>query len=452
MLLESHGWSAAEGKSGAGPRWLLGRAAIALAASVCLWLVPASLAPSLAQAETCSTKNPTTNATAPDGEWNTEAEIEANFTAARKAEGCNTALKLPTSFNTMSAQQQTLFLFDNEREVRGLGDLKLDSTLMSQISLNHSNEMAQYGYQNHPSPINQPQSVFARMTVNPALAPNQGLGEIIAWGYSSAAQAVFAWMYQDSESAWGHRENILTTLSNPWVGIGIVQNAAGSSFSNYYTGDFASLENYTPPATADTHGPEIGTVSYSAGTATATGVKDSPLNKNDTGEKPFAAGVTGVVFYANKIVESPEGSGTFDTVSATESPKGSGTWSAKITVGAGETLHAVAVDPHRGHPSDRDRGRTEHRSHHGRDAGEDQGHRFPQRRHGQDRHRSHGGERGQRNGNHGHHRTHNPGRGRRSDRHRPHERRLQRRSQVHLHRHLHPNRGDLGGPRRARRL
>jgi len=133
----------------------------------------------------------------------------------------------------MTPQQQMLWLFNAEREVRGLSALKIHSTLLSQIDLNHDEEMAKDRYFAHPSPINEPQGVFERLTVNPRLSHWTGRGEIIAAGYGTSAAAVFGWMYEDSASAWGHRENILTMLTNPWVGIGILQNAAGSVWAGH---------------------------------------------------------------------------------------------------------------------------------------------------------------------------------------------------------------------------
>ncbi len=267
-----------------------------------------------------------------------DKQIEANFTKARAAEGCNVPLVLPAGYDGMTPQQQMLWLFNNEREVRGLAPFKLDTTLMSQIALNHSKEMATYGYTNHPSPVNQPQSVFARYQVDPIFKASGGLGEDIAWGNGTTV-STYGYIYQDSSQGWGHRDAILGNYN--WVGIGALTNAPGSQAGNYFTDDFANYPTYTPPATADTGTPEIGAVTYANGTATVTGVKDSAKNVNDQGANPYTAAITGVVFYTNNITETGE---SFNTVPATESPAGSGTWTAKVTVNTGDVLHAVAVD------------------------------------------------------------------------------------------------------------
>src|SRR5205085_5398607 len=198
----------------------------------------------------------------PSGTFDTAAIVIATFDSARQAEGCTVPLSIDqTSFNGASSQQQMLMLFNAERQDRGLPALQLDSNLLSQIDLNHGREMVQYSYFNHPSPINQPGSgnVFNRLTVNPAINGHWSyLGEDIAAGYSTAAAAVYAYMYQDSGSSWGHRENILGNTSSGtfgtfnWVGIGVY---LGGAYGYYYTSDFlqgSPSAPYTPPATIDT--------------------------------------------------------------------------------------------------------------------------------------------------------------------------------------------------------
>ena len=195
----------------------------------------------------------------------------------------------------------------------------------------------------HQSPINAPNGdpVFGRVLINPAYANVPAFGEDIAAGYSDAAQGTFAYMYQDSDSGWGYRGNVLGSYNT--VGIGVVLNAANSQWGNYWTDDFAQQTAlYTPPATADSNAPLMGQVNYSNGTATVTGVADSPQNVNDEGASSLTAGITDVVFYTNNIVDINGDGSAYNTVQATQTP--SGTWTAQITVNAGDVLHAVAVD------------------------------------------------------------------------------------------------------------
>jgi len=321
------------------PRRIMG----AIVASTFIALVGAPLAQAA-----CPATNPASNF-AGEQKFGSDAEVQSTFTAARAAEGCATPLVLPAGYDAMTPQQQMLALFNLEREARGETALKLDPTIMSQVALEHSQEMATYSYFSHASPINQKgkqtfTSGVVRQEVNPVFA-GVFFGENLAAGDSTAAQAVFSYMYEDAEQQWGHRGAILQGAFN-WTGIGVLLNAGGE-YGNYWTDDFATIKGeYTPPATADTKPPVLGPVSYANGVATVTGVADNPANVNDKGAKPLTAGITDVVFYTNaiKTVGEAFSPGEFNTVSATETPAGSGTWTATMTVNTGEVLHAVAVD------------------------------------------------------------------------------------------------------------
>ena len=292
-------------------------------------------------------------------EWTSDKAIEANFTAVRMAEGCNVPLVLPAGYDGMTPPQQLLWLINAEREVRGLAAIKQDSTLLGEIAENHAQEMATYGYFNHPSPVNEPppvsnpQNLQLRDSVNPALA-HGFVGEDAAAGYPIAAEAMYSYMYFDGPGSrnsyctaatpqycWGHRTTILNKIYN-WIGIGFL-NAPGSVWGIYWVDDFAEEPaSYTPPAAADTSKPLMGAITYANGAATVAGVADSPQNVLDMGATPTTAAITSVVFYTNKIVEGP--GATFNTVPATQTAPGSGSWTANITANAGEVLHAVAVD------------------------------------------------------------------------------------------------------------
>ncbi len=335
----------------------------------CLGLALGSaLLPSSASADACSTANPASDFSSANLTWNGDQDIVNNFTAARAAEGCNTPLVLPAGYDAMTPHQQVFALMNLEREARGEPDLQLDQNVIGQVAQNHSLEMATYGFLSHTSPINQlgvgtPGVGVPRQNINPVFSatappfPNFPtvyywfFGEDAAQGFSTAASTVFAWMYQDTASGWGHRGAILQAAFN-WSGVGYAVAADGTA---YWTADFelyngfvpqgAAAPTYTPPPTADTNPPTLGPITYANGTATVTGVADSPLNVNDTGANPVTAGVTGVVFYTNSIVASgPFGENTFNTVAATQTAPGSGTWTAQITVNPGDVLHAVAVD------------------------------------------------------------------------------------------------------------
>jgi len=279
--------------------------------------------------------------------FGTFTDMEKSFSDARAAEGCSTPLDLTSNqgisdatWSGYSPQQQMFVLYNAERQDRGLTTLTLDITLMSQIDVNHSHEMNQYSYFAHSSPINnpsnQPGDIFSRLLVNPAISNGwTNIGENIA-GNSSAAAAVFEYMYDDANSTtpWGHRHNILGYSGGSfgafnWVGIGVL---TGSKYGMLFTSDFLQNSSYAPPATADTTAPTMSapTVSGSPGGS----VTASVSNVTDSGAGTGAAGLTGVVFYA--------GSGTNPfTVRATQNGT---TWTANLDQPLGTTVHAVAVD------------------------------------------------------------------------------------------------------------
>jgi uncharacterized protein YkwD len=285
----------------------------------------------------------------PNGPLDTGANVIATFNNARQQEGCNVSLSIdPAAYDAATPQMQELLLVNAERQDRGLGVLQLDTTLLSQIDLNHSQEMVQYNYFGHSSPINQPggkNDSITRITVNPAVNGHNTLccAENIAGG-GPAGDAIYRFMYEDSASNWGHRQNILgyaPLVDNApghytWIGIGI---ATGGQFGFYSTLDFlqdSTSTTYTPPATADTQPPTMNPPTIvDANTVQVTNVHD-----NSDGNTTGAAGVTGVVFYVGSAVDP---SGNFLTVVATQTAT-AGTWTVTLAATDLSTLHAVAVD------------------------------------------------------------------------------------------------------------
>ncbi len=326
-----------------------------LTASLILLSIPSGIA-SAASLTTCTPlATLPANVSDPNEAFDTVAHVIATFNTARQQEGCTVSLSIdPTAYAAATPQMQVLMLLNAERQDRGLGTLQLDSTLLSQIVQNHDKEMVQYNYFAHPSPINQLGAASpptARDMANPAVNGHNTLccGENLAAGSSnvpgggSAADSVYRFMYQDSASNWGHRQNVLGYCcgSSPtfghytWVGIGV---ATGGQYGVYYGIDFledSSTTPYTPPSNTDTQPPSMNAPTIvSSNTVQVTGVQD-----NSDGGASGAAGVTGVVFYVGSAVAS---NGTFQTVAATQTSPG--TWTATLSASDPTTLHAVAVD------------------------------------------------------------------------------------------------------------
>jgi uncharacterized protein YkwD len=306
-------------------------------------------APGLVHAATCTPQATLPADIPPNGPLDTGANVIATFNNARQQEGCNVSLSIdPAAYDAATPQMQELMLVNAERQDRGLGMLQLDATLLSQIDLNHSQEMVQYNYFGHSSPINQPggkNDSITRITVNPAVNGHTTLccAENIAGG-GPAGDAIYRFMYVDSASNWGHRQNILGYASlvdtapghYTWIGIGI---AMGGQFGFYSTLDFlqdSTSTTYTPPATADTQPPTMSPPTIvDANTVQVTNVHDDS-DGNTTG----AAAVTGVVFYVGSAVDN---NGKFQTVAATKGADGT-SWTATLSATDPTTLHAVAVD------------------------------------------------------------------------------------------------------------
>ncbi len=281
------------------------------------------------------------------GTFDSGANVITTFNNARQQEGCAVPLSIdPAAYDAASPQMQELMVINAERQDRGLPALQLDSTLLSQIDMNHSKEFVQYNYFAHPSPINQPggkTDPSSRITVNPAVNGQFCCAEDIAGG-GPAADAIYRFMYVDSDSNWGHRENILGFNSNvdanaghyTWIGIGI---ATGGQFGFYTTLDFledTTATPYTPPSTADTQAPTMNPPTVvDANTVQVTGVQD-----NSDGGTGGVVGVSSVVFYVGSAVAA-DGS-TFQTVVAKQTTPG--TWTANLAVTDPTTLHVVAVD------------------------------------------------------------------------------------------------------------
>jgi streptogramin lyase/uncharacterized protein YkwD len=302
---------------------------------------------------------PAQNVENPNAAFNTGANVIASFNYARRQEGCDVPLSINQAvYDAASPQQQILLLINAERQDRGLGPLKLDATLLSQIALNHAREVFQYNYffqNSHSSPINAPNmNTWDRIDFNTAIKSHKSLccaenispnNTLLVPGGDSAAMSAYSLMYNDANSAWGHRQNILgyaprATPTGPgrynWIGIGIA--TGGGQLGTLRVLDFfedSPSNPYTPPSQADTQPPSMSPPTIiGANTVQVTNVKDTP-----DGSASGVAGVTGVVFYVGSIGYQ---NGTFTTVSATN--LGNGTWQANLPVADVSTLHAVAVD------------------------------------------------------------------------------------------------------------
>jgi len=269
-----------------------------------------------------------------DTDFSMATNIVAAFNNARQQEKCATPLTIDaTAFQAASPPQQMLMLLNAERTDRGLPALQLDTTLLSQIAANHSQEMVDYNYTGHASPLHN--GFFDKLNVDPVFHWT-GAAENVFPGNGSPAAEIYGYMYQDSSSRWGHRNNILSTTAT-WVGIGFGPQGG------YNTIEFLATSSYTPPATADITAPALDAPTIT--NSPAGGALTVQVTNVGDGDSPDSVGdVVGVVFYLGAAMVD----GTSQTVAATQSQSDPSVWTASLPpppagVAVG-TLHAVAVD------------------------------------------------------------------------------------------------------------
>jgi uncharacterized protein YkwD len=117
-------------------------------------------------------------------------------------------------------------LINAQRLANGLGLVGLDDRLSTLADM-HSTDMATTsGCFQHDSCDGTPWATRMR-----SLYPSGGMGEIIAFGYPTAAAVVDGWMNSP-----GHKAQILTADYKA-LGVGLVSGASGK----YWTVDFGSL-------------------------------------------------------------------------------------------------------------------------------------------------------------------------------------------------------------------
>jgi len=318
-------------------RWSL----IVLLVASALAIVPRNAAHAITADACAASVTPTANVEPPkDTDFSMVANIVAAFNNARQQEKCTTPLSLDaTAFQAASPQQQMLILLNAERVDRGLPALQLDTTLLSQIASNHNQEMLDYHYFGHASPLHNGLFDKAKLSVDPLLA-NRALAENIFGGGIPPAAMVYGYMYKDAGSSWGHRRNILGSAT--WVGIGLTSTSATTDNTLDFLADSPD-KPYTPPDTADTTSPALDAPTITNNPAG--GALTVQVTNVGDGDSPDSVGdVVGVVFYLGGAMAD----GKSQTVAATQSQDTPGTWTASLPPPAGGvavgTLHAVAVD------------------------------------------------------------------------------------------------------------
>ena len=175
---------------------------------------------------------------------------------------------LPANYATLNSDQKVLVLINAERIIRGIppilgpdgGNTGVNDPFIGNIVANHSLLVAQNAntwWNVTPGIIhsNAVDGTFSGRETAPLGPPglvSNGAGEIIAVDHSVEG-AVFQWMYDDSTSNWGHRDNILNcayTLMGAGVAASMINTVQWGTGAIVITVDFITPlagSTYTAP-------------------------------------------------------------------------------------------------------------------------------------------------------------------------------------------------------------
>jgi uncharacterized protein YkwD len=162
---------------------------------------------------------------------------------------CGLVDVLPQKQGTVAAGAATVCLVNRQRTSRGLPALR-ENTLLSEASLEHSQDMVKLGYFEHTAADGRTVSDRLR-AVGFGRGVNVSAGENIAYGVGekgTPAQIVNAWMHSP-----GHRADILRRTFTE-IGIGVALGAPEipadeESDAATYTTDFGGVYDPTLPNT-----------------------------------------------------------------------------------------------------------------------------------------------------------------------------------------------------------
>lgn len=184
------------------------------------------------------------------------AHVAEGLCARCSAGGSMIETYLPANYATLNPDQQVLVLINAERIIRGINPILgpggtntgVNDPFMGNITANHSLLVAQNAatWWNvtpgiiHDNAVDGTASSRETAPLGPPGLVSNGAGEIIAVDHSIEG-AVFEWMYNDAESAWGHRDNILNcayTLMGSGVAASMINTVQWGANAIVVTVDF----------------------------------------------------------------------------------------------------------------------------------------------------------------------------------------------------------------------
>lgn len=195
-----------------------------------------------------------------DTEWPDDtydfADIQGVFNNARTQENAQLGLSLPmltlpdqATWNAMSDNQKALWLINQEREARGLDPLHGVEANVTSVAQYYADYLLDHDAFSHEADGRTP---WERLYDNPAIGAchdSLNVAENLAVFVTSGSsiplpieRSVYAWMYEDSGSAWGHRHAILWYPYNDNGGATGMEGFLGIGRANGgpYQGPFSS--------------------------------------------------------------------------------------------------------------------------------------------------------------------------------------------------------------------
>lgn len=223
-------------------------------------------APSLASTEGTAAgaeayiANPPADMEWPYGGGSDVGAIEVQFNAARDQDpSVSVPLRLPSqdAWNAMSDGAKAVWLINRERVDRGVPPLAGVESNVTQVAQDYAEYLLQNNEFSHYADGRDP---WQRLDSNEAIGACHdflGASENIAafWGDWSLTveRAIFNWMYNDSQSGWGHRSMVLwpyysdnsgKTGEEGFVGLG----RAGGAYMGWPYGEVIVLNVFDPCA------------------------------------------------------------------------------------------------------------------------------------------------------------------------------------------------------------
>ncbi|MEM7129406.1 MAG: hypothetical protein AAF702_23945 [Chloroflexota bacterium] len=206
-----------------------------------------------------------------DATFNGPTDIEAAFNNGRRQEESQLGLpanflgdlNLPTNYNSLSDDEKALYIINDERTARvGEGDedviglpLERTDTSLNAVAQAYANLLVEQnttGHNNNSGPSGRLNGAFGDYTNATSCREFMARTENLAYFWTSGSsiplaleRSIYAWIYDDASSNWGHREAALLQDNdlngNAW---GYTNNTGSAASEGYLGIGVASSTSY----------------------------------------------------------------------------------------------------------------------------------------------------------------------------------------------------------------